>query len=61
MSKLPFGKFKGREIEETPSGYLKWLVLQDWFEEQYTELLKEAEEELAFRDIWCKHFYEEEW
>jgi len=56
MSLIPFGKFKDQEIEEIPSGYLKWLVLQDFFEDEYPELLKETEEELAYRDTWYKHF-----
>ena len=24
--KMPYGKFKGQDIEEIPSGYLKWLA-----------------------------------
>lgn len=24
--KMPWGKFKGKDIEEIPSGYLKWLA-----------------------------------
>lgn len=57
--KIPFGNYKGEEIERIPSGYLRWLVLQDWFEEKFPELLKKAEEELGFRDENECHFYEE--
>ena len=59
VMELPFGKYRDIEIEEVPSDYLRWLVLQDWFENRYPELLKEAEEELSFRDINMSHFYEE--
>lgn len=27
---LPFGKYKGQRINETPIDYLKWLLKQDW-------------------------------
>jgi len=59
MSNLPFGRYKHADITDADSGYLKWLVIQSWFEEKYPELLKEAEEELAYRDTWDKHWYEE--
>ena len=29
---LTFGKFKGRQLEETPQWYQNWLNSQDWFE-----------------------------
>lgn len=27
---LPFGKYKGQRINETPIDYLRWLLKQDW-------------------------------
>ena len=57
--KLYFGKYKGLNVDEIPSDYLKWLTLQDWCEEKFPHLSKEAEEELAFRTTWDRHFYQE--
>jgi len=57
--RVNFGKYKGLNVDEIPSDYLKWLTLQDWCEEKFSHLLKEAEEELAFRATWDRHFYQE--
>ena len=57
--KVYFGKYKGLNVEELPSDYLKWLTFQDWCEEKFPNVLREAEEELAFRTTSNKHFYQE--
>ena len=54
-----FGKYKGLKVNKTPSDYLKWLTVQDRSEEEFPHLLREAEEELAFRRTRHKHFYQE--
>ena len=56
---LHFGKFKGLDIEDIPSDYLKYLVESDWFEDKYPDFVKPIEDELAFRDRWNSHFYGE--
>ncbi len=56
MSVLSFGKFKDQDIESVPSSYLRYLLESDWFEDKYTELVKEVENELGYRDDWRKHF-----
>lgn len=52
MSLIPFGKFSGKDIDEIPNTYLRWLVEQDWFEKQYSDLLTEVESELEYRNRW---------
>jgi uncharacterized protein (DUF3820 family) len=56
---IPFGKYRGQDIVDVPSSYLKWCCLQDWFEERYRSLLKSIDEELKFRDKRGCHFEEE--
>jgi uncharacterized protein (DUF3820 family) len=56
---LMFGKFKGKDLEDVPSDYLKYLVESDWFEGKYLELVDPIENELKFRDVWDVHFYGE--
>ena len=53
---IPFGKYKGRTLDEIPSDYLRW-VLNDIDENQYPGLFEEIEEELAIRDRSYAHFY----
>jgi len=57
MSILPFGNYKGKDIEDIPTDYLKWLLETDWFDKKYPELVDEIETELKYRDDWDKHFY----
>lgn len=49
---MPFGMFKGEDIEQLDSQYLTWLCEQDWFEKQYPNALKAIETELKFREKW---------
>lgn len=56
---IPFGKYRGQDIVDAPSSYLRWLCLQDWFEDRYKGLLKAIDEELRFRDKRGCHFEED--
>ncbi len=53
--KVPFGKFKGLDIEEVPSRYLLYLTEQDWFNDKFVQLSNEVVKELEWRDKWDKH------
>ena len=49
--KLPFGKFKGREIEELPSSYLLWLAENmDESNPLNKKICIEADKEWQFRE-----------
>lgn len=51
---LQFGKFIGKDLEEVPSDYLKWIINNVTTDE---ELIEEAEKEYEFREKWRTHFY----
>jgi len=65
--KLPFGKYgpknfppDGVDIAFINSGYLKWLVEQDWFIMKTDEKIVVAvEKELEEREFAHSHFYED--
>lgn len=44
--KMPFGKYKGQQLEDLPTSYLYWLAENI---EGNAELVKEAEEQLTLR------------
>lgn len=46
--KLPFGKYKGQEISNTPTDYLRWVITLGY--PSNSELKKEIEDELISRD-----------
>jgi len=52
---LPFGKFKGRTIEDVPSDYLKWL--RDNSSDE--DILEACEAELSYRTDHNAHFHED--
>ena len=49
---MPFGKFKGKDLEEIPSGYLKWLAENC----ENDEIATEADKEYSWRTDCNKHF-----
>jgi len=56
---MAFGKYKGKDIEDIPSSYLKWLLEQNWFNEvYYKDMIEPIEIELRFRDKFNTHFEE---
>jgi len=56
--KLPFGKYRDIELCFINSGYLKWLIDQDWFvmERPEAEVIA-VEKELELRDMDSSHFW----
>lgn len=44
--KMPFGKYKGEQLEDLPDSYLYWIAENI---EGNAELVKEAEDQLAMR------------
>ena len=52
--KMPWGAFKGREIEEIPSGYLRWLAENC----EDDEIATEADEEYRWRSDTGGHFWD---
>jgi uncharacterized protein (DUF3820 family) len=59
MSAIPFGNYKGKDIEDIPSDYLTWLLGLSWFDVKYPELVEEIDDELKWRTDYSKHFYSE--
>jgi hypothetical protein len=65
--KMPFGKYgpehfppNGVSLEFIPSGYLKWLIRQDFILKRKDEsLLVGVEHELGKRDQYNTHFYDD--
>jgi hypothetical protein len=40
--KMPFGKYKDKELTEIPKGYLRWLSRQDWVGDWLTSAVAET-------------------
>ena len=56
---MPFGKYRGQDVGEVPSGYFEWLLEQEWFEEpRWADLREEVENEMEIRDRSDAHFYD---
>jgi hypothetical protein len=53
---LHFGKYKGKNIEDIPSDYLKWIMEKFNGDE---EIIIAAEKEYEYRSNWKKHFWSE--
>lgn len=51
---MPYGKFKGKEMHEIPSKYLKWLA-ENCEDEG---ICMEADEEYQYREHYNIHWYE---
>jgi len=51
---MPWGKFKGKEMEDIPSGYLRWLA-ENCKDEK---VCCAADEEYQWREKYNEHFWE---
>ena len=51
---MPWGAFKGEEIEDIPSGYLKWLAENC----EDDEICTAADEEYRWRSDCGSHFWD---
>lgn len=51
---MPFGNYIGKDLEEIPSDYLKWIIDKVTTND---ELVQAAEEEYEFRSKWKTHFW----
>jgi uncharacterized protein (DUF3820 family) len=47
---MPFGKFKGQDIEDIETDYLEWIVGEQWFKEKFKDGRKAIEQELEYRE-----------
>ena len=59
--KMPWGKYRDVGLWAINSGYLKWVIDQDWFlKDARNELLCCAiEKEIELRDLDNSHFYKD--
>jgi len=51
---IPFGRYQGRQINDIPSNYLKWIIDNV---ENNDELVEAATEEYQFRNDYRNHFW----
>lgn len=54
IMKMPWGKYRGKDIEDIPSSYLRWLT----YNCEDDEIQQAAEQEHSWRTEWHKHFEE---
>ena len=59
MAIIPFGKYRGEEIEDIPSSYLRFLLNEEWFEERFEDLYDEVSDVYDYRDRHDLHWEEE--
>jgi hypothetical protein len=52
---MPWGRYKGKDMEDMPSSYLRWL--SDNCDDN--KIRKEAEDEYNFREKWNTHIWED--
>ena len=55
---IPFGKYRGEDIEDIPSDYLKFLLGQEWFEERFEDVYNALIEEDNYRSTLGLHWQE---
>ena len=58
MWKLPFGKYKNKDVEDVPDSYLAWLKGESWFKKQFPEQHTIISKELKYREQFDLHIKE---
>jgi len=49
---MPFGKHKGKDIEDLDASYLEWLLEQEWFCSKNHTAVEAIKKELEYREKW---------
>ena len=49
LGTIPFGKFKGKDIEDIETTYLEWVKGEDWFKKRFADLHDNILKELKYR------------
>lgn len=52
---MPFGKHKGELVADIPDGYLRWLIDQEWVQDDYPDLYDQLKIEYGYRKTWGVH------
>lgn len=57
---MPFGKYKGTDIEDLPSDYLEWLATElDAHDDLIkAKIVEEADEEFQYREAHGGHWFD---
>ena len=50
MLLMPFGKYEGEAVEDVPYQYLRWLIDQEFFQDDYEEECELVAAEMQYRD-----------
>lgn len=59
LGQIPFGKYKGIDIEDVPDSYLIWITGELWFKTREKELYENIKKELKYREKFDLHIGEE--
>ena len=52
LGQMPFGAFKGVDIEDIPNKYLEFIIGEKWFITRETALAENIKKELKYRKQW---------
>ena len=45
---FPFGKFKGKPIEDIPKSYLEYMLEQNWFCDKFSNKIEIVQKQIKF-------------
>uniref|UniRef100_A0A6M3JQ67 Putative quorum-sensing-regulated virulence factor n=1 Tax=viral metagenome TaxID=1070528 RepID=A0A6M3JQ67_9ZZZZ len=52
LGQMPFGAFKGVDIEDIPNKYLEFIIGEKWFITREASLAENIKKELKYRKQW---------
>lgn len=59
LGQIPFGKFKGKDLEDVPDSYLQWFIGEKNIVSQRFVLCDNIKKELKYREKFDLHIKEE--